>query len=104
MRDLTAESRFDHTPEHLTVELTNQGYMAHGSSAEAARRVALEKIKAAAPDSEGDALTSKELFLAAGVARATGQRVLTDMWEAGQVSRVGEGIRGDPHLYFIREE
>ena len=45
----------------------------------------------------------KELMESAEVPRATAQRAVKELEEAGTLSRVGEGKRGSPFRYFISE-
>jgi hypothetical protein len=68
---------------------------------------ALEAAKAALlehmPHSEKDALMEWELFDKANISdslESTAKKALQQLFSAGQVQRIGKGVKGDPFLYF----
>jgi archaellum biogenesis ATPase FlaH len=104
LRVVQSLSRFSDTPEELVIELTDNGYVALGEKADVALQEAREAILAAAPPSEADAQTLKELCEAANLTRPTGQRALTEMVSSGRILRLGAGKRGNPFRFFKPEK
>jgi hypothetical protein len=82
------------------IELTDQGYVALGQSQEVEAREAEQAILAAAPQAEGDAITLDALLTAAKTGRTTGQRVIEVFLADGKLTRLGKGVKGDPHRYW----
>ena len=103
LRVLQALSRFSDTPPELLVELTDKGYISLGEPHEAAVKEAKDSILAIVPKSETEAVDLKELIESAKVPRATAQRAVKELAEAGALNRVGEGKRGSSFRYFIPE-
>ena len=100
IRHLHGLSRFDETPPLLVVELTEAGYVAHGTEPAVAAAEAQDAILAALPDDEAAALAEKELFAAAGVSRSTGKRALAELLAAGHLASRGRGLNGDPRRFW----
>jgi putative DNA primase/helicase len=102
VRVLNCLSRFDETPESLTIEWTPSGYVALGSLAQVAHEEARQAIINALPTSEPDAVTEQELRAdLEDVKRTTAQQVLRELVDEGTCQRIGEGKRGDPFRYFL---
>jgi hypothetical protein len=102
-RRIEALSRFDETPSALVVELTEQGYVAHGTAADIKRHAAESTIRDALPATETDALTLDEVCDATEVKRTMCAAVLAALTESGAVVRIGGGIKGSPHRYYRPE-
>lgn len=98
-RRLEALSRFDETPSTLVVELTDAGYIAHGSMANITRRAAEDGVRDALPTANTNALTVDELCEEAGVKKTTGKVVLAALTENGEAVRIGDGHKGSPYRY-----
>jgi DNA-binding transcriptional ArsR family regulator len=97
IRHLHALSRFDDTPEELVIELTEAGYVALGSAVNFAVEEAKEATLAAIGE---EPLTTAQLVEATGLKRTAVYAALTELADAGKVTREGKGTRGDPHRYF----
>jgi AAA domain len=102
-RRLEALSRFDETPSSLVVELTDAGYVAHGTVVAIKRHTAEAAIRDALPASEATAMTADDLSDATEVKRTTCAAVLTALTEGGEVVRTGDGVKGSPHRYHRPE-
>ena len=100
IRQIHARSRFDETPEELMVELTERGYVALGQSRQVETRKAEAAILAAAPQTEGDAITLNALLDAAETKRSSGQRVVGALLDNGKLARIGNGKKSDPYKYW----
>ena len=99
VRVLHALSRFSETPATLTVELTEDGYVAA-----VALRKAQEAILDVAPATEEDAMTLEELRKAAGCGRHIAIDAIGALLAEGTLTRVGAGKRGDPYRYYLTPE
>jgi hypothetical protein len=99
-RRIEALSRFDETPSVLIVELTAQGYVAHGTAADIRRQAGEGIIRDAMPATESEALTMDALCELTGVKRSTCATVVAGLTESGDVIRDGEGKKGSPHRYY----
>lgn len=102
-RVLTSISRFDETPEELVIELTPDGYVAHGADQALALADAKAAILSRAPRSEAEARTMDDLTEGLRVARTTAQRAIESLGKEGQIVQVGKGVKGDPIRYYVRE-
>jgi len=100
-RRVEALSRFAETPPVLIIELTSDGYIAHGSAEDVAAQQVRAKLLEMLPPSEGDAITLDALVKAIGGGRGTVQRVLDGL---SGVCRAGAGKRGDPYRYYRSAE
>jgi hypothetical protein len=100
IREIQALSRFDETPDSLMVELDGSRYKALGTGQDLALQEARKAILDELPRGEGDALPIEELLKKTdGVKRTVAQDALEGLMEAGQVVRIGKGVRGDPCRY-----
>lgn len=103
VRVLHALSRFGDTPATLTIELTEEGYIALGSEAAVALRKAREAILDVAPATADDAMTLEELRKAAGCGRHVAQDATNALVAEGVLTRTGAGKRGDPYRYYLSQ-
>ena len=100
VRELSALSRFDETPEMLVIELTNEGYVALGDERAVVQADARRDVLAALPNAPEAAVRIRDLVArAGGASRTTVQRVLDDLLTQGAAAQVGDGVRGDPYRY-----
>jgi hypothetical protein len=104
VRVINALSRYDETPETLVIELTEDGYVAHGDAEAVATQEAQAALLLTAPTSEADAMKEPDLLAAANVKRTVGQGVIREYLESGLLIRVGGGKRGDPFRYYRSAE
>jgi hypothetical protein len=85
---------------NLIVELTPDGYIAHGDLDAVALEEARKKLAEQLPVSEGDAMTVDKLVETTSATRRSVQRILAELKEGHRVLRVGTGKKGDPYRYF----
>lgn len=100
LRVLDALSRFSDIPEQMVLELTDDGFLAHGDGAHLAFNQALKAVTDAAPMDRGEALAADALFEAAGVKRTLGQKVLKALVDNTTLAKFGAGVKGDPVRYW----
>jgi hypothetical protein len=86
-------------PEVLTIELTPNGYVSHGEGTDVAHIEAEKAILWYLPENADDALTLDEIIESTDTKRATAQRVIRGLREAGTVLCIGRGTKGDPRRY-----
>ena len=103
VREIRAISRFSEVPNELVIELTTDGYVAHGTEGALAAKEAEEAILSALPKGESEALELNKLREVTGVARSTAQRVIQSLVDQGKALPVGEGKKGDPLRYCAPE-
>jgi len=96
VRVITALSRFDGVPEMLVVELTEAGYVSHGTDTDVAVAEAMAVIQSRVASSL-DGLTVADL--SQGVPRTTAQRAIDRLALEGRVERLGAGVRSDPYRF-----
>ncbi|HEY2293076.1 MAG TPA: AAA family ATPase [Thermoanaerobaculia bacterium] len=97
LRVLRALSRFEDTPRELYIELTEDGYIAHGDKAAIAEESARAAVRDALPCNPDKAVKEDELLKLTGdISRSTLRRVLEDP----EIQRVGGGKKGDPFRYW----
>ena len=71
-------------PEHAAVSL----------------KAAVEALQECMPASKAGALTQAQLFEQAGIlTKTTGRKALAKLLSAGQIQRIGKGIRSNPYRY-----
>jgi len=100
-REIHALTRFDETPARLVIDLRPDGqYVALGTIETVARQEARDKILAALPTDEADALSVNDLSKEAGISRTLGQDILATLEREGLARHIGRGKRGDP-LRFL---
>jgi hypothetical protein len=109
MRVIHSLSRFDETPAELMVELTDNGYVAHGDvhavAFATAKEAALEGLKTGKLNEHNErihTLTFDELLTACeakGVKRSTLQDALDHLCKQFLVKKTGAGKKGDPFRY-----
>jgi hypothetical protein len=100
IRKIESLSRFSETPTELMVELGDEGYRSLGTETAVAASEARKAVLGAAPTSEENASTVDELFEAAQVAHATGNRALGRLLDEGELERTGKGKKGSPYRYW----
>jgi hypothetical protein len=103
LRVIRSLSRFDETPLELMVELTDEGYVAHGDVHAHSLALATDAAKNALREAKGVAMTLDELVKACDaqdVKRATMQRALDALQRQFVVKQQGAGKKGDPYSYL----
>ena len=103
VREIRAISRFSEVPNELFIELTSDGYVAHGTEGALAAKEAEEAILSALPKQENEALELNRLREVTGVARSTAQRAIQSLVDQGKAFPVGEGKKGDLVRYYAPE-
>lgn len=100
VRVIGALSRFDDVPETLVVELTDAGYVSHGSDTDVAvadaMAMILERVPSALPGLTVDELRDQ-------VPRTTTQRAIERLIAEGRIERLGAGVRGDPFRFVAAQ-
>lgn len=104
IRVIHALSRFSETPDTMTIELTDDGYINLGTETAVAEVQGRAAILDIIPGIEENAQKEKDLLEAAGVARSTGQRVLNQLRTEGLIVRKGNGKRNGPFLFWMPPE
>jgi hypothetical protein len=102
IRVINALSRFDETPDTLTIELDEATgeYRSLGEQTAVAVPEAMAALLAAAPAVTEAALTFDELLARAkNVKRTIGQKAVAQLVDGGQLLKVGAGKKGDPRRY-----
>ena len=103
LRTIEAIGRFDETPDEMTIELTDEGYVSLGPSCDVEAQEASQHLLSVAPAVIEEAAELKDL-LGTKIARATGQRVVKDLCSRGLLCCTGQGRRGNPFRYFLPEK
>jgi hypothetical protein len=100
-RVLEALSRFDETPSKVTIELTDDGYILLGGSANVSVEIAKRQLRDILPTDEdrGETLDQLKARLV-NVQRTTLQTALEELQESGEVHQTGRGVKGDPLRYW----
>ncbi len=93
-------SRFDGVPDTLVVELTEVGYVSHGSDTDVAVAEAMALIQERLP-STSPGLTVADL--SDQVPRTTAQRAIDQLVAEKRIERQGSGVRGDPFRYVATQ-
>jgi hypothetical protein len=103
MRVLEALSRYRVTPERIVIELTDDGYIRHGSEDAVALTACVDAIvRELSPlGSDVRAQTEAELVASTEHPRRTVGRALDRLLVKGTVARTGAGRRGDPYRYAL---
>jgi hypothetical protein len=102
VRQLDAVSRFDDTPDELTLGFSEcgAGYEVLGETGGAAHEAAIKAIYATLPTDANSALSLGEICQRTTVPRSTIQTALSALESSGFVTNVGAGKRGDPRRYY----
>jgi hypothetical protein len=103
LRVVQALSRFSDVPDELVVELTDDGFVSHGSKRNIVMEQATDAILSCAPESEAVAASLNELTKLSGVSRATAQRVTDILVKDGRLLRTGTGKRGSAYKYWSKK-
>jgi len=101
LRTIEAISRFDGTPDEMTIELTEEGYIALGTSVDVESEEVARHLLSAAPESDREAIDLKVLIEGSKISRSTAQRVIRELCSKGSMCSTGEGKRGNPFKYFL---
>ena len=107
VRVLESLSRFDETPDKLVIELTPNGYRSLGDATAFAEEEAAQAIKETLPATSDNAMTTNELtdkLKEQDVKRTSSQAALSKLLQAGTVTRIGGGKKGDPFRHFLSAE
>jgi Bifunctional DNA primase/polymerase, N-terminal/AAA domain/Primase C terminal 1 (PriCT-1) len=102
LRVIRAISRFDEVPEELTIELTADSYSKLGTSSNIVECEVRDRIVTSLDTQflEGAALAD---LVGLGIgSRASIQRALGELVQAGKVQRRGDGKRGRPLLFTLK--
>lgn len=100
VRKIETLGRFKETPSTLMIDKTDRGYVSLGSETAVEKSGARERILKAAPTSEADAKPKSQILEEASVKYHTGHTVLVELVNEGELRRIGEGKKGDPHRFW----
>ena len=100
VRQLTAISRYEETPEALTIDRRKGRYRITDGAA-VAEEEAENGILAYAPQGEANAVTEEKLLKDAGVKRTIGQKAIKKLVDSGHLQRSGRGAKGNPYRYWM---
>lgn len=101
IRIIEALSRFDETPESMTIELTADGYVSHGVGIHqvVAEEVEVAVLEALLALANGTRMSEKEIIKTTGSDRGAVRRALEKFQNDKRIDRQGEGKSGDPFTY-----
>jgi len=103
-RVLTNTGRFmEDTPQSVNIELVNGEYRSLGTGQNFAKQNAMRVIPEILPTTEKAAIPPDEVLnraAANGVKRTACHEALKELAEAGAISCVGAGVKGDPYRYY----
>jgi hypothetical protein len=102
IREIHALSRFDETPDHLKMELTDDGYVVREATA-LAKSEARTALLASAPQSESAALSLDVLAERASIKRTVAQEAIRELIAEGALKSVGEGVKGSPRRFYASQ-
>lgn len=101
VRHIHALSRFDETPDSLVIELTDDGYVSHGSEAAVSALHAKDALMKVAPEEAAKALSMDDLLSQCeGIKKTSAVEAAAALVATGALQRVGEGKRGSPYRYW----
>jgi hypothetical protein len=100
VRRIYALSRFDETPDILSIELTESGYISLGTESAVVLRETEGKLRRLLPAAAEQALSMEQLGQKIGASRQTIQRGLDALVAAGQAAHSGSGRKGDPYRWW----
>lgn len=103
VRVIESLSRFDETPDKIVVELTEDGYRSLGNATAFAEKEARAAITELLPSKAENATATTDVvdkLGKLGIKRTVGIKALSDLVEAGIISRTGAGKRGNPYRYY----
>jgi len=107
VRVIHALSRFDETPDRLTIELSEDGrYTSHGDGEALGSRMARDYLLKALPDAESEAMRIDELADGSGMSKAKLHSAAKELHSEGLIGRLGDGVKGSPYGYWnsIRQD
>jgi hypothetical protein len=99
VRILSGLSRFEETPDHLVIELTEEGYINRGTKKNVVEEDAKERILALLPADREKALTEQQIIEITEISRPTVKRCLTTLISEDKATLIGEGRKGSPFVY-----
>ena len=100
IRQLHTLSRFSGSPEELTIELTDDGFVSLGDSAAVAVAEAVDRISKLVPGEEPEALTLDQIVKTSGIRRTSAQKGLDELLADGRVKQSGKGVKGNLKCYW----
>jgi hypothetical protein len=103
LRVVQALSRFSDVPDELFIELTDDGFVSHGSKQNVVMQEATDAILNCTPESQAVAAPLSELTKVSGVSRATAQRVINILLQDGRLARTCGGKRGSAYKYWSKK-
>jgi Bifunctional DNA primase/polymerase, N-terminal/AAA domain/Primase C terminal 1 (PriCT-1) len=103
LRVVQALSRFSDVPDELFIELTDDGFVSHGSKQNVVMEQATDAILNCAPESQASAAPLRELTKVSGVSRTTAQRVIDVLLQDGRLLRTAGGKRGSAYRYWSKK-
>ena len=98
VRMIRALSRFDETPDSLTIKLEENGYSVVGTGESPVASAAFDKIQLLINSTPEPGLTLEEIIAATGVSRTTAQDTLERLDSEIEVN--GKGVRRNPKRYY----
>lgn len=104
VRLIHALSRFDETPDTLTIELTESGYDSLGSETDIAIQQAKKTINDVLPNSAESAISLEQILAATNLKRTLTQDALKALITHKRIQKIGDGKRGDPFRYCLIAE
>ena len=104
-RVIESLSRYSETPEKVVIELTEEGYVLLGDEEAVTLNDALRKVPAHLRGlfEQKESATLDELVNELDMTRAAIQRALKELEFRQEVERTGEGKRGSPYRFALRE-
>lgn len=103
VRVIESLSRFDETPDKLVIELTEQGYKSLGDAtafAEKEAEGAILEMLSSKPENAMATTDVLDKLKEQDIKRTVATNALAQLSDAGAVSRVGEGKKGNPYRYY----
>lgn len=96
-RSLWIESRFEDSPDSITVSLDQTRYSSHGSAHEAVSGV--NQVRILAVVAEHGPSTADEIAFRAGTGKTQVRALLERLAREGEIQRSGTGHKGSPYRY-----
>ena len=105
-RVIESLSRYSETPEKVVIELVEEGYILLGDEEAVTLNDALRKVSAHLQGlfEQKETASLDELVNELDMTRAAIQRALKELEHRGEVCRFGQGKRGSPFRYSVKEE
>lgn len=101
VRRLQGVSRFDDCPAELDIEWTEDGYVSRGDPAVHVSESQDAALVSVLPVGIADAATARKLAEAVPkLSQRRAKEKLEELVRLNRIGRIGDGKRGDPHLYY----